>query len=208
MALGCLYSTFKATANKRVQCRLAIEAWANGAACQFELQKRGWGNFHPWKSYDNRKTRPDGEVNKLGVYTNQTFRAQMFDMLLTNLSEEAIDLPSPYLIEELKTLERAGDRRRPQAAPDAYDDRVMALGFPLFSLHMGKPPAKQFARKRIAYVPGGEPEVRPNYAVWQPEHVWREGPHPAAVGVQRRGGMSGQLELARRVNGGYPSGRR
>ncbi len=206
MALGSLYSTYKASAGRVVQCRLAIEAWANGTACQFELQKRGWSNFHPWKSYDNRKNRRDNEVNKLGVYTNVVFRAQMFDMLLTNLSEEAIDLPSPYLISELKTLERAGDRRKPQAAPDCFDDRVMAIGFPLFSLHMGKQPGKQFTRKRIDYVPGAEPEVKPNYAVWQPDGQGKDLPNPALMRVQQRPGLRGQLELARVLNRAMPTG--
>jgi len=207
MAVGCLYSTFKASAGRRVQCRLAIEAWANGAACQYELQKRGWSNFHPWKSYDNRKQRKDGEVNKLGVYTNVTFRAQMFDMLLTNLSEEAIDLPSPYLIQELTTLERAADRKKPQAAPDAYDDRVMAIGFPLFSLHMGKAPHRQFARQRVQYVPGGDPEVKPNYAIFQADPAQSSDvPSPSLMLVQRVGGLRGQVELARALNPRMPRG--
>ncbi len=207
MALGCLYSTYKQVAQRRVQCRLAIECWANGAATQHELQKRGWTNFHPWKSYDNRKIRRDGEVNKMGVYTNVTFRAQMFDMLLTNLTEEAIDLPSPYLINELTTLERAGDRRKPQAAPDAYDDRIMAIGFPLFSLHMGKPPARQYARQRVAYAPGDEVPVKNNYAVWQPDGQSRDVPNPALMRVDRVG-LRRQVELLRSVNPNMPKGYR
>ncbi len=207
MAIGSLYSTFKASVGRKVQARLAIECWANGAACQHELQKRGWYNFHPWKSYDNRKIRTDGEVNKLGVYTNMSFRSQMFDMLLTNLSEEAIDLPSPYLVQELTTLERAGDRRKPQAAPDAYDDRVMAIGFPLFSLHMGKPPNRQYARQRVAYEPGGDPEVKPNYAIWQQEQAM-DVPNPALMRPQRSLGLRGQVELLRVVNERMPRGYR
>ena len=208
MAVGCLYSTYKASAAKRLQCRLAIECWANGAACQHELQKRGWHNFHPWKSYDNRKIRKDGEVNKMGVYTNQTFRSQMFDMLLTHLSEESIDLPSPYLINELTTLERAGDRRKPQAAPDAYDDRVMAVGFPLFSLHMGKPPSRQFTRQRVSYVPGSEPEVKPNYAIWQADNQALDLPNQVAMQTRRTYGLRGQIEVARAINRKMPQGYR
>lgn len=207
MALGSLYSTFNANAQRRVQCRLAIECWANGAATQYELQKRGWSNFHPWKSYDNRKARPDGEVNKLGIFTNQNFRAQMFDMLLTNLSEEAIDFPSPYLVQELTTLERAADRRKPQAAADAYDDRVMGIGFPLFSLHMGKAPKRQFARKRVEYVPGVDPEVRPSYATWKPDNQALDLPHPALLRPQRTG-LRGQVQLLRSENTRMPRGYR
>src|SRR5262249_15819239 len=46
MAVGTLYSTVVPTVGERRQCRMAIETWTNGAACQHELQKRGWWNFH------------------------------------------------------------------------------------------------------------------------------------------------------------------
>lgn len=205
MAIGCLYSTYKASAGKRVQCRLAIEAWANGSACQFELQKRGWSNLHPWKAYDNRKIRPDGEVNKLGVYTNVNFRAQMLDMLLTNLKEEALDLPSPYLVHELTRLERRGGNLKIEASYGEHDDRVMAIGFPLFSLHMGKPPQKQFARQRVQYVPGEPTEVRPNYPIWQPDGQARDLPNPMLLRPQRIG-LRGQVALLRDLNGRMPRG--
>lgn len=206
MAVGSLYSTYKASAARRVQCRLAIECWANGAATQYELQKRGWSNFHPWKSYDNRKPRKDADVNKLGVYTNHAFRAQMFDMLLTSLSEEAIDLPSPYLIQELTTLERAGDARKPQAAADAYDDRVMAVGFPLFSLHMGKPAVKQYARRRVEYVPSADDQVKPNYPVWQPDGQFRDATRPEAIMRLSRGRRPGSTQVERVINSKMPRG--
>lgn len=206
MAVSCLYSTYKASAGHRVQSRVAIETWTNGSATQNELQKRGWSNFHPWKYNDKRRPTKDRDANMIGVRTNQWFRAVMLDMLLTSLSEEAIDLPSPHLIEELTTLERAGDRRKPQAAPDCFDDRVMALGFPLFSLHMNKPPLKQYARKRVQYIPGGDQEVKPNYAIWQSEDQGRDIPNPALMRVQRVGGMRGQVELARVINSGMPRG--
>ena len=206
MAVGCLYSTYKASAGRRVQTRLAIEAFANGAATQHELQKRGWANFHPWKSYDNRRQRPDGEVNKLGVYTNVNFRAQMLDMLLTNLTEEAIDLPSPFLVHELTRLERRGGTMKIQASTGEHDDRVMAIGFPLFSLHMGKAPHRQFARKRVQYQPGGDQEIRPNYAVWQPSEQSMD-VHPAGLmRVQQTRGLRGQVQLASVLNRGVPRG--
>lgn len=208
MAVGCLYSTYKASAGRRVQCRLAIEAWANGSATQYELQKRGWTNFHPWKAYDNRKVRKDADVNKLGVYTNVNFRMQMFDMLLTHLSEEAIDFPSPYLVHELSRLERRNGNLKVEAASGEHDDRVMAIGFPLFSLHMGKAPQRQFARKRVEYVPGSEEEIRPNYPVWQPNDQCRDIPNPLLFRPRRTGGLRGQIALDRPVNGVMPRGYR
>lgn len=195
MAVGCLYSTHKMSAGRRVQCRLAIEAWTNGSATQNELQKRGWSNFHPWKYNDKRKPTKDADVNRVGVYTNQWFRASTFDMLLTNLSEEAIDLPSPFVVEELARLERRDGTQKIEASYGAHDDRVMALGFPLFSLHMNKPAVRQYARKRVAYVPGDEGEVKPNYAIWRPDNQALDLPNPALLRPYRTGGLRGQVEL-------------
>lgn len=207
MAVGCLYSTYRPAAARKVQCRLAIECFANGAATQYELQKRGWSNFHPWKSYDNRKPRRDGDVNKLGVFTNHAFRAQMFDMLLTTMSEEAIDLPSPYLVEELRTLENVGSK--PQAALGEHDDRVLGLGFPLFSLHMGTPPTRQYARQRVSYVPSDEDHVKPNYPVWQPDAQARDVTRPDQVmRVARRQGFARQVQVDRFINHRMPRGYR
>ena len=49
-----------------------------------------------------------------------------------------------------------------------HDDRWMALGFPLYSLHRNKPPSKQFARKRVSYQPGLQPEDTIPHPVWTP----------------------------------------
>lgn len=166
-AVGTWYSTPSPMDGIVRQCRLAIETWANGSAAQHELQKRGWLNFHPWMyAGDARKPKRPGETNKIGVMTNAWFRSSMQDMFLTCLGEEAIDLPSPYLIDELTTLERAVGVKKASAADDAHDDRFMGLGIVLFSLHMNKPPSKQFQRKRINYAPGlaGEmPVVHPTF---------------------------------------------
>lgn len=169
LAVGCLYSTLNPLAGKRVQCRLAIETWSNGSAAQHELQKRGWLNFHPWMyAGDARKPKRPGETVKVGVMTNAWFRASMQDMFLTCLSEEAIDLPSPYLVSELTTLERAPGIKKAVAAADAYDDRFMALGMILYSLHMNKPPQQQFARRRVEYTPGVDPEPGISHPIWTP----------------------------------------
>lgn len=169
LATGCLYSTFHPIAGRRTQCRLAIETWSNGSAAQHELQKRGWTNFHPWMyAGDARKRKNPAETAKVGVMTNAWFRASMQDMFLTCLSEEAIDLPSPYLVSELTTLERAPGVKKAVAAADARDDRFMSLGIILFSLHMNKPPHQQFARRRVEYTPGVEAEPAIVHPTWTP----------------------------------------
>lgn len=168
LCLATLYSTVSPAAGRRMQCRLAIEAQSNGSALQNEIQKRGWSNFHPRKYNDTRKPRRDGDVQGIGILTNFWFRGTMMDQLLTCLSEEAIDLPSPYLVQELLTLERAAGEHKAKAAPDTHDDRVMAIGFPLFSLHMNKMPSKQYTRKRVEYAPGLQEDEGIAHPVWTP----------------------------------------
>lgn len=190
LAVGTLYSTYSPFKGGLAQCRMAIETQTNGASVQNELQKRGWSNFHPWKYNDKRRPTPDGSVGRLGILTNYWFRSSMMDMLLTSLSEEAIDLPSPYLVNELITLERAAGEKKAKAAPDCHDDRVMALGFPLFSLHMNKPPAKQYTRRRVSYQPGLQEDERPAHPIWTPPAYATAQPyseqHHAVQGVGRR----------------------
>ncbi len=203
LALGCYYSTFSRSAQRRVQCRLAIEAWTNGSALQHELQKRGWSHFHPWQYNDTRKIKPEGEVQRVGVYTNQWFRSNMMDMLLTCLSEEAIDLPSPYLVEELETLERMAGQKKIAAQYGMHDDRVMALGIPLFSLHQNKPPQKQFARKRVEYQPGLQEDDGIAYPIWSPpaQALSVRPPMPVSTAIRNR---VGRAELVRGL--GMPRG--
>lgn len=166
LAVSTLYSTLHPVAGIRRQSRLCIEAYSNGASTQNEIQKRGWSNFHPWKYNDTKKPKSDADVSRVGIYTNVWFRATMFDMLLTCLGEEAIDLPSPYLVGELMSL--VNNQGKIEAGEGAWDDRVMGLGFPLYSLHMNKPPAKQFGRRRVAYQPGLTPDARPAHPTWKP----------------------------------------
>ena len=167
MAVATWYSVFNVKVGRRTQSKTCIECRGNGEACQFELQKRGWSAFHVWKRYDNKKPTPDMNAHKIGIYTNQWFRAQMMDMLLTCVDEEAIDLPSPYLVQELVTLERDPDQQKQKAAYGANDDRVMAIGFPLFSLHVGKRPNQQYSRRKVEYAPGlaADPSI--------PQPTWR-----------------------------------
>lgn len=168
MAVATWYSVFNPKVGRRTQSKTCIECRGNGEACQFELQKRGWSAFHVWKRYDNKKPTPDMNANKIGIYTNQWFRAQMMDMLLTCVDEEAIDLPSPYLVQELVTLERDPDQQKQKAAYGANDDRVMAIGFPLFSLHVGKRPNQQYSRRKVEYAPGLAADPSIPHPTWQP----------------------------------------
>jgi hypothetical protein len=202
VAIGTWYSTYSQTAQRRVQCRLAIEAWTNGSSLQNELQKRGWSNFHPWQDSETRKRKPDGQIQRIGVFTNQWFRSQMMDMLLTCLSEESLDLPSPYLVDELETLERMAGQKKIAAQYGMHDDRVMALGIPLFSLHQNKPALKQYTRRRVSYEPGLQEDVV-EYPIWAPPASTIAGKSPLAQPI-----IVGRLgrTLGRIVNRQMPRG--
>lgn len=169
MAISTFYSVLSTKSGSRAQCRVCVECKGNGEACQHEMQKRGWRNFHPWKRYDNKKMKPDGEVVKFGIYTNVWFRPQMMDMLLTCIEEQAIDIPSPWLVQELESLEKDENVAKQKAAYGEHDDRVMAIGFPLFSLHVGDR-QQLFARRRVNLLPGGEAPDEVEYAIHTGTH--------------------------------------
>lgn len=165
MALGQFYSTVSPSAGERRQCRLAIETWTNGAACQHELQKRGWVNFHEhYYAGDARKPKRPGDVGRIGIMTNVSLRSAIQDLWMTCLKEEAIDIPSPFLVREITTLENVNGKA--QAMEGKHDDRWMSLGFPLYSLHRNKPPTKQFTRKRVSYAPGLASEIAVPHPTW------------------------------------------
>lgn len=165
MAVSCLYSTINPQTGEKAQCRLAIETWTNGAACQNEMQKRGWSNFHPMHyAGDSRRPKPQAEINRIGIMTNEYLRASVQDLWMTHLKEEAIDIPSPYLVREITTLENVEGKA--QAMLGEFDDRWMGLGFPLFSLHQGKRPHEQYIRQRVRYEPGLESEPTMPHPTW------------------------------------------
>lgn len=204
MAINLWYSTYSSALGRRRQARAAIECMGTGEVVQHEMQKRGWSNFHPWKRYDDKVTRPDGEVRKIGIYTNVWFRPQMIDMVITHLDEESIEIFSRYLLHELTTLEREPGVQKIKAAYGAHDDRVFALGFPLYSLHMGKPPAKQFARKRLAHQ-GPDMAPPPKYPVWSPPAQASSRPYQPAQRLIP-GRYRDQGGLVRYVNPRLPRG--
>jgi hypothetical protein len=153
LALGTFYSVIHARAGRRTQCRQAVECRGNGEIVQLELKKRGWVNFHPWKRYDNKKRTPDAQVHKEGVFTNVWFRAMMVDKFLTLVDEQAMDIRSPWLVNELETLERDPEESSARAAYNTHDDRFMAMGFALFSLTVDERPTLQYRRSVPQYLP-------------------------------------------------------
>jgi hypothetical protein len=131
--LGVLYSEYRE--ERRRQLRMAIETKFNGEATQLELRKMGWANFHPWVRFDNKKLAVSS-ARKLGVFTVNWFRTMMLDYLIKILRDGLIDIHSPWLVNEMKTLEGSEDTQRLRAAYGGHDDRLMAVGFAWVSMHI------------------------------------------------------------------------
>ena len=154
LALSAYYSVHHPRAQRRVQCRVAIECMGNGEIIQDEMKKRGWSNFHPWKRLDNKRRMVNDKVHKEGVWTNVWFRAMMMDRLLTAIDEEQLVIGSPWFVSEMETLERDPDQASARAAYKTHDDRIMALGFVLYTLTVDDRPTEQRYRRSVPqYLP-------------------------------------------------------
>lgn len=132
LALGTLYSTI--VNGQRRQCRQVIEGAANGEVVYNELKKRGWREFHPWVRYD-RKSNPDAKANRQLWYTTSWSRPLLMDMFINAVNDGWLQINSPWLIEEMSDLELVWERMKIMAAQGKKDDRIMALGMVLISLH-------------------------------------------------------------------------
>lgn len=219
LALAVYHSVWQTKTQRRQQCRVAVECMGNGEIVQDEMKKRGWYNFHPWKRLDNRVRIKNKDVHKEGIWTNVWFRAMMMDRLLTAIDEEMLDVWSPWLVHEMETLERDPDQRSARAAYNSHDDRIMALGFILYSLTVDDwPEAQRYRRSQVpsflpSHLTGGRPQTQrdrntaiappPVYATWQPPLAAqsRSGPHNPRPAMQlerltTRFGSQGRLSLA------------
>lgn len=132
-ALAVLYASPSQGGMLR-QPRGAIECRGNGDTVQHEMMKRGYHNFHPWVRIDTRNIQP-GKAHKIGVFTSSWFRKQIMDWLLVFLRDRKMDINSPYLVGEMETLEADEYSQALKAAWNEHDDRLMALGFIIVSMH-------------------------------------------------------------------------
>jgi len=170
LCLGTFFSTYQHHVGRTVPCRIAIECRGNGESVQFELQKRGWSNFHPWKRLDSRKPVLNHQVHKIGVFTNAWYRPMMMDRLLTMLEDETMEVCSPWIVDEMEALEKDENRQSLKAVYGEHDDRLMAIGFVLDSLHVDDRPYGRSAYARAARPLGlihQEPEPAPVYASYR-----------------------------------------
>jgi hypothetical protein len=118
------------------QAKAVIETGGAGSGenTQFQLRKMGWTNFHQVARIDRKRIRTD-RVNALGWHTSEWSRKLLIDHLLTMINDGTLDINSPWLVDELSDLELDETRLRVQAAQGAHDDRVLAIGMILTSLH-------------------------------------------------------------------------
>lgn len=132
LCLGTYYST-PDNKGKVEQIRQVIECNGGGESVQYELQKLGWWNFHPWKSYDNKK---QTHYNKIGWFTNYRTRAMAVDTIVCALRDEWLVINSPWFVDEMDSFERDESRQSLRAGQGGHDDRVMAMAFSLFSSYV------------------------------------------------------------------------
>ena len=193
LALGAFYSTFSTKVGRRTQCRICVECKGNGEIVQDQLKFRGWYNFHPWKRYDNKKRIVNANVHKEGIFTNVWFKSMMLDTFLTGVDEESVAINSPWLIDELSTLERDPEEVSASAAYNTHDDRVMGFGFPMFSLTVDDLPGQQtYRRSAPEYLPDAVDETESRGASFYasfptPDQARPIGPTRPTVFVRGRG---------------------
>ena len=169
-AIGKMYSR-KVHGTKR-QCKMVIEIQAGGNLAQLELRKMGWTRFHHWlRAYDS-KVLSRARSNTLGWATNQWSRNQLIVTLMTYLRSGWLNINSPWFVDEMADLEADETSQKIKAQHGAHDDRIMALGMVLFSLHDLEIRANQPTVSRIR-VDGAIPE----YAKYDPGWQGREAPN-------------------------------
>jgi hypothetical protein len=136
LALGTYFSVPDAETGELRQPRMAIECRGHGDQAQGILRMLGWRNFHPWvdRQIDSRKIELN-KFNKLGVFTNEWFRAGMIEMLTKMLRDAEIEISSPFFVREMESLEGDEFSQSLRAGYGGNDDRIMALGFILVSLY-------------------------------------------------------------------------
>lgn len=131
-AIGTLYASLHD--GRLRQSKMVIEGAANGEMVYNELKKRGWREFHNWVRYD-RKRQLETKMNRQLWYTVSWSRPLLMDMLLDAINKGWLEVRSPWFIDEMADLEMDFVKMRIAAAGGKHDDRIMAMGMVLFSMH-------------------------------------------------------------------------
>jgi hypothetical protein len=117
------------------QPKLVIETNNGGDATQLAMKKLGWVNYHNWIRLD-KKVLDESKANFHGFVMVEWARDLVVGGALKALKDYMIDIESPWLIREMATLEKNEEKARIEAGgKEAHDDRFMAFGMVLASLH-------------------------------------------------------------------------
>lgn len=116
------------------QAKAVIEVAGIGDSIQIELRKRGWNHFHQRVRLDSRQIK-ESESAKLGWSMDHVVRPMMVDMLMTALNEQWVEIGSQYFVDEMRTIEVMVNGKEIAARRGSHDDRFMALGMVLASVH-------------------------------------------------------------------------
>jgi len=91
-----------------------------------------YSNLFIWKFYDSIKKQFS---NKLGWWTTQRTRPKIIIKAVHYIKQGWWDIASPWLINEMQTIEKLEDKQRVEAAQGSHDDLFMAAVIALWSAH-------------------------------------------------------------------------
>lgn len=91
-----------------------------------------YSNLFVWKFYDTIKKQLS---NKLGWWTNSRTRPKIIIKAVHYIKQDWWDISSPWLVNEMQTIEKLEDKQRVAAAAGHHDDLFMAAAIALWSAH-------------------------------------------------------------------------
>lgn len=125
-----------------------------------------YSNLFIWKFYDNIKNKMS---NKLGWWTNARTRPKIIMKAVHYIKQGWWDIHSPWMINEMQTIEKLEDKARVEAASGHHDDMFMAGAIALWSAHdmefnefgNTEEVAKKRDRRFTEYVDAYHPDPKP-----------------------------------------------
>lgn len=91
-----------------------------------------YSNLFIWKFYDNIR---NIWSNKLGWWTNARTRPKIISKAVHYINQSWWDIPSPWLLDQMQTIEKLEDKQRVQASQGHKDDLFLAASIALWSAH-------------------------------------------------------------------------
>jgi hypothetical protein len=133
MLLGALFSPPDKFGNLR-QCKVIAERRSESDVTQLQLRLHGWSEFYQYLAIEDVRLDPNRD-HRIGFMTTAWSRRRVLAWLLFCLKAFKIQINSPLLIHELKTLHRDIYEQKIRAESGAFDDRVMSFGIAWYTLH-------------------------------------------------------------------------